>query len=169
MIEKKDEKFIEYKDKKFEYGKPLTVGQFQEIGGILGQTIESFEGKDDLTPGQFAGVLAEKGLLIDLICKLLKCDVTVANELEYSLVMEVINDFFFINGFWLMASGFIEMPSGISEVLNKEQQLKTATKEATKKEAMKMPGKSSVRQSEQKKKKKEQKRVVESVIEKEHQ
>lgn len=114
------DKYIEINNVKYPYGGHLKVGQFQKLSGIIGKLSEHFE-DENITPGQFSGALAKQGVLIDVLTVLLNTDVTVVDDLEYEKVMEIVNDFFFTNGLWLMVSGFIPMPLEVSEMLTNQQ------------------------------------------------
>ena len=122
-----ERKYIEHNGDKVYYDSKLKVKEFQRLSGILGELSPHFE-KDDLTAGQFAGVLAQKNQLVDVVCIILNKDVMFVDDLPYELVMEVVNDFFFTNGLWLMVSGFIPMPSKVSEVLTQQMMQKERTK-----------------------------------------
>jgi len=114
-------KEIEVDGQKIEYGSTINVGQFQKLSGIIGKMSDHFE-SDDITAGEFAGALAKDKKLVDVICVLLKKDVNFVDKIPYDKVMEVINDFFFTNGLWLMVSGFIPMHSEVSKMLTDQSQ-----------------------------------------------
>ena len=98
------------------YDSKLKVNQFQKLSGIIGKLSDSFA-KQDMTAGEFSGILAKEGALMDVVCIILNKEIDFIEKLEYSIVLEVVNDFFFTNGLWLMVSGFIPMHSEVSKTL----------------------------------------------------
>lgn len=112
-----EQKYIEVDDIKYYYNSQLKVSQFQKLSGLIGKLSDKFT-NEDVTAGEFAGTLAEEGCLVDLLCILLNTDIATVDNLPLDKVQEVVNDFFFTNGLWLMVSGFIPMPSEVSKLLS---------------------------------------------------
>ena len=115
------DKHIMVEGVKYEYNSKLKVNQFQKLSGIIGKISDNFK-SENMTAGECSGILAQEGALMDVMCIILNKEISFVEGLEYSIVLEVVNDFFFTNGLWLMVSGFIPMHSEVSKMLTDQNQ-----------------------------------------------
>tara|TARA_B100001250_G_C19778312_1_gene780653 strand:+ start:719 stop:1126 length:408 start_codon:yes stop_codon:yes gene_type:complete len=106
-------------DKTYEYPNEVTVGLFQQVISLI-KDIDKLVSEKDMTAGKFAGALSNENKLIPLIAMLLNIDEKEAENFPINKAIEVCNNFFYSNGFWLMISNHFSMPSEVKEMLTSQ-------------------------------------------------
>ena len=107
---------LSHKGKTYEYPNEVNVGMFQSVINII-QDMPELVTEENMTAGKFAGHLSNKNKLIPLVATLINAKDEEVSELPINKAIEICNNFFYSNGFWLMISNHFSMPSEVQEMM----------------------------------------------------
>jgi hypothetical protein len=116
---------LETNGKKYRYSEEVTVGMFQNVINLI-KDVNDLVIEENMTAGKFAGILANEQKLVPMVATLLEIDIKEVEKFPVNKAIEVCNNFFYTNGFWLMISNHFSMPSEVKEML--ENQVETQKK-----------------------------------------
>jgi len=108
-------------NKKYSYESEISVGKYQKVVNLI-QDMPLLTTTDDMTSGKFVGIMADAKKLIPLVSMLIEEDVGVVEKFPINKAIEVVNNFFYSNGFWLMISEHFLMPTEVKEMLETQVQ-----------------------------------------------
>jgi len=100
----------------YEYEEEISVGTFQRIAPLITDFGETMQ-QDNITAGVFAGLMADKGKLTELVAIVLGIDSKEVEKFPINKAIEIVNNFFYSNGFWFMISNHFSMPSEVKDLL----------------------------------------------------
>lgn len=114
---------IKVNSKTYEYANEVSVGQFQKVINLI-HDINEIVAEPDMTAGKFVGYLSSKERLLPFVAILLEAPQEEIEKFPINKAIEVCNNFFYANGFWLMISNHFSMPSEVEEMLKNPQPTK---------------------------------------------
>ena len=126
---------LEVNDKVYEYSNEVNVGKFQDVISLI-HDVNEFVAEPNMTAGKFVGILSSKNKLISMVALLIDAEESDVEKFPINKAIEVCNNFFYTNGFWLMISNQFSMPSEVKKLLTEEaltpsQNLKKSKKSKT--------------------------------------